>query len=115
KLKEQLKNEFIAIASHELRTPIQPLLGFALLAKKGKITQDAAWDGVPREARRLQQLASDILDVSRIESSSLMYKMEKVRINDLLEGVTNSEKTNLTKEVDLILSVDEASKELEVE
>ena len=115
RLKEQLKNEFIAIASHELRTPIQPLLGFALLAKKGKITQDAAWDGVLREARRLQQLANDILDVSRIESSSLMYKMEKVRINDLLEGVTNSEKTNLTKDVTLILNVDEAGKELEVE
>jgi signal transduction histidine kinase len=115
KLKEELKNEFIAIASHELRTPIQPLLGFALLAKKGKITQDAAWDGVLREARRLQQLANDILDVSRIESSSLLYKMEKVRINDLLEGVADSERTNLTKDVTLSLVVDEAGKELEVE
>ncbi len=115
KLKEQLKNEFIAIASHELRTPIQPLLGFALLAKKGKVTQDAAWDGVLREARRLQQLANDILDVSRIESSSLMYKMEKVRINDLLEGVADSERANLAKDVALDLMVDEAGKELEVE
>ncbi|HZT34976.1 MAG TPA: HAMP domain-containing sensor histidine kinase, partial [Nitrososphaera sp.] len=115
KLKEQLKNEFIAIASHELRTPIQPLLGFALLAKKGKVTQDAAWDGVLREARRLQQLANDILDVSRIESSSLMYKMEKVRINDLLEGVADSERANLAKDVTLDLVVDEAGKELEVE
>jgi len=115
KLKEQLKNEFIAIASHELRTPIQPLLGFALLAKKGKITQDAAWDGVLREARRLQQLANDILDVSRIESSSLLYKMERVKIYDLLEGVTNSERGNITKDVSLSLTVDEASTKLEIE
>jgi PAS domain S-box-containing protein len=115
KIKEQLKNEFIAIASHELRTPIQPLLGFALLAKKGKISQDAAWDGVLREARRLQQLANDILDVSRIESGSLLYKMDKVRVRDLLEGVTNSETANLTKDVTLSLIVDEAGKELEVE
>jgi PAS domain S-box-containing protein len=115
KHKEQLKNEFIAIASHELRTPIQPILGFALLAKKGKITQDAAWDGVLREARRLQQLANDILDVSRIESSGLMYKMEKIRIYDLLEGVTNSEKANLAKDIALDLIVDKESKEIEVE
>jgi PAS domain S-box-containing protein len=45
KAREQLKNEFIAIASHELRTPIQPLLGYAVLAKKGKVTQEAAWVG----------------------------------------------------------------------
>jgi PAS domain S-box-containing protein len=115
KLKEELKNEFIAIASHELRTPIQPLLGFALLAKKGKITQDAAWDGVLREARRLQQLANDILDVSRIESGSLLYKMEKVGILDLLEGVADSERANLTKDVTFDFIVDEAGKELEVE
>ena len=44
KVKEQLKNEFIAIASHEPRTPIQPLLGYAVLAKKGKVSQEAAWE-----------------------------------------------------------------------
>jgi len=115
KKREQIKNEFVAIASHELRTPIQPILGFALLARKGKISQDAAWDGVLREARRLQQLANDILDVSRIESSSLMYKMEKVRINDLLENVANSERPNLAKDVELDLVVDEVSRELQIE
>jgi len=115
KLKEQLKNEFIAIASHELRTPIQPLLGFALLAKKGKITQDAAWDGVLREARGLQQLANDILDVSRIESGGLLYKMEKIRISDLLESVADSQRANLGKDVKLNLVVDELVGDIEIE
>ncbi len=114
KIKEQLKNEFIAIASHELRTPIQPLLGYAILAKKGKISQEAAWEGVLREARKLQQLANDILDVSRIESGSLMYQMEKVAINDLLVGVVDSAKANLAKDVTMDLVIDDASRSLEV-
>jgi PAS domain S-box-containing protein len=113
--KEQLKNEFVAIASHELRTPIQPLLGYAVLAKKGKVTQEAAWEGILKEARRLQQLANDILDVSRIESGSLMYQMEKVSINGLLESVASSSGANITKDVSMELIVDEASNGLVVE
>jgi len=115
KLKEQLKNEFIAVASHELRTPIQPLLGYALLAKRGKVTQEAAWDGVLREARRLQQLANDILDVSRIESGGIAYNMERVRIHDLIASVATSEKANLAKDVTLDFMIDELGKELEIE
>ncbi len=115
KIKEQLKNEFIAIASHELRTPIQPLLGYAILAKKGKVSQEAAWEGVLREARKLQQLANDILDVSRIESGSLTYQMEKVAINDLLIGVVDSAKANMTKDVTMDLVVDNAGRSLEVD
>lgn len=115
KMREQLKNEFIAIASHELRTPIQPLLGYALLAKKGKVTQEAAWDGILKEARRLQQLANDILDVSRIESGSLMYRIEKVEISTLLETVVSSAKANVTKDVSIELDLDEVSKELKVD
>src|SRR5437870_2752201 len=73
KKKEQLQDEFIAVASHELRTPIQPILGFALLARKGLMSEEQAWDGVLEEARKLQHLANDILDVSRIESATLKY------------------------------------------
>jgi PAS domain S-box-containing protein len=89
KLEEQLKDEFIAIASHELRTPIQPLLGFAILAKRGLVSQEAAWDGVLKEARRLQKLANDILDVSRIESGNLSYEMQKVSVNDIITEIIN--------------------------
>lgn len=115
KLKEQLKNQFIAIASHELRTPIQPLLGYAILAKRGKVSQEAAWEGVLKEARRLQQLANDILDVSRIESESLMYQMDKVTIGSLLESVVDSARGSLTNNVSMELLFDDVSKELEVD
>lgn len=113
--REELKNEFVAIASHELRTPIQPILGFAILAKKGKISQEEAWDGVLKEARRLQQLANDILDVSRIESGSLTYTMERVKISDLMVNVIDSARANLSKNTSLDLSMDEATRDLEVD
>ncbi|MGI0025396.1 MAG: sensor histidine kinase, partial [Nitrososphaera sp.] len=115
KRKERLKNEFVAIASHELRTPIQPILGFALLAKRGSITHEAAWEGVLQEARRLQQLANDILDVSRIESDNLKYEFTKVKINELITHAIDSLKTQLNKEIEVILDLDLSDPELKIE
>lgn len=117
KKKERLKNEFVAIASHELRTPIQPILGFALLAKRGTISQEAAWEGVLEEARRLQQLANDILDVSRIESDNLKYEFSKLKINELVRHTVESLSTEAgndvvvdfahdTPEQDLVINAD---------
>jgi PAS domain S-box-containing protein len=81
---QKLKDEFISIASHELRTPIQPLLSYAELAQSGLVNQKDAWQIVVAQARRLKKLADDILDVSRIESGSLNYQMKPVKINELI-------------------------------
>jgi signal transduction histidine kinase len=94
KQKEKLKDEFINIASHELKSPIQPILGLAALAKKGKISQERAWDVTLRQARKLEHLANDILDVSRIESGNLSCKMDRLRINDLILEVMAAAKLN---------------------
>lgn len=94
KQKEKLKDEFINVASHELKSPIQPILGVAALAKKGKISQERAWDVTLRQAHKLEHLANDILDVSRIESGSLSCKMDRVRINELILDVMAAAKLN---------------------
>jgi signal transduction histidine kinase len=94
KQKEKLKDEFINVASHELKSPIQPILGLAALAKKGKINQERAWDIILRQARKLEHLANDILDVSRIESGSLSCKMDRVGINDVILEVMAAAKLN---------------------
>lgn len=106
KRKDKMKDEFISIASHELKNPVQPILGFAYLAKKGKIPHDEAWDGVLVHARRLKRLATDILDVSKIESGSLNYKMEKIRINQVIKEVTDSLQINLQKDVSMETNLD---------
>lgn len=113
--KQDLKDEFIAVASHELRTPIQPILGLALLAKRGKINQDEAWDRVLKESRRLQQLANDILDVSRIESATLKYKMEKILLAEIVEHVVGVQKSSATADVVLKLDIGEEARNTECE
>jgi len=112
--REKVKDEFIAVASHELRTPIQPILGFAFLARKGKMKQEEAWDGVLKEARRLQQLANDILDVSKMESGSMMYFMENERVNQILVSLANSVKNDLPSNVQISVEYPEADANIEI-
>lgn len=112
KARDKMKDEFISIASHELKNPVQPILGFAYLAKKGKIPHDEAWDGVLEHARRLKRLATDVLDVSKIESGSLNYKMGNVRINHLIAEVADSLRVSLGKDVKMVTDLDERDVEI---
>jgi len=112
--RDKLKDEFIAVASHELRTPIQPIIGYAFLAKKGKVSQEEAWDAVLKEARRLQQLANDILDVSKMESGNIMYFMNNDKINALLVSIANSIKNELPPNVNISVEFGEAEADLEI-
>ena len=104
---DKMKDEFIGIASHELKSPIQPILGFAELAKAGDIDQKEAWDGVLQLTTKLQDLANAVLDVSRIERDKLELNFEQVRINELILDATKSQKINLKKPVIIRENLDE--------
>jgi signal transduction histidine kinase len=90
KLKEadNMKNEFINVAAHELRTPIQPILGLTqILQSKIKDTkQSELLDAIVRNARRLGRLTNDILDVTKIESQSLNLKKEQFNLKDVISN-----------------------------
>src|SRR6185503_12936413 len=101
--------------SHELRTPIQPILGYALLAKKGKLSQEVAWDKVLAEARRLQRLANDILDVSKIDSGNLNYFMGNEKINRLLSTILDSMQSELPEGISMNLEFDQVHEDIEIE
>ena len=79
KVHDKMQKEFINVAAHELRTPIQPILGLSELLRS-KISdnneQKELLDTIIRNAKRLQRLANDILDVTKIESQSLQLKKE---------------------------------------
>jgi len=109
KLKEldKMKDEFIGIASHELKSPIQPILGFAELAKSGDIDQKEAWDGVLELANKLQDLANAVLDVTRIENNRLELQIEKIPINDIILEITKSQKISLKKPIIIRENLDE--------
>ena len=104
---DQMKDEFIGIASHELKSPIQPIFGFAELAKSGDIDQNEAWDGVTELAKKLQDLANDVLDVSRIESERLILHKEKLWINEVILDITRPIKLNLKNGVEIQEKLDE--------
>ena len=104
---DKMKDEFIGIASHELKSPIQPIMGFAELAKSGDIDHEEAWDGVTVLAKKLQDLANDVLDVSRIESGRLVLRKERLKINDLISDTINLMKVNLNDKLKIIENLDE--------
>ncbi len=103
---DEMKNEFIGIASHELKSPIQPIMGFAELAKSGDIDQNEAWDGVTQLAKKLQDLANDVLDVSKIENKQLRLNKESTKIKELISDIVNSFRIN-SKNVTLHENYDE--------
>ena len=86
---DEMQKEFINIAAHELRTPIQPILGLSeVLHDKIKDTkQIELLDAIIRNAKRLQRLTEDILDVSKIESQSLNLNKQQLNLNDVLSSV----------------------------
>jgi signal transduction histidine kinase len=117
KRQNRMQQEFINIAAHELRTPIQPLLSLSevLLSKKGNIEEfEEFLKGINRNAARLQRLAENILDVTKIESQTLQLKKEQFNLNEVILQVLNnygnqmetkkSDNTNI-KDVEIKLAV----------
>src|ERR671918_518181 len=87
-----MQKEFINIAAHELRTPVQPILGLSqvLLTKKnGTEHSEEMLHVINRNAERLRQRIEDILDVTKIESQALHLKNERFVLNDLIQNVIN--------------------------
>ena len=89
---EILEKDFINIAAHELRNPIQPIIGFSelLYSKIQDQEQRRLLDEVILNARRLERLAQIMLDVTRIENNSLVLTKEIVDagkvVTDIVEG-----------------------------
>ncbi|MGB7662839.1 MAG: hybrid sensor histidine kinase/response regulator [Nitrososphaeraceae archaeon] len=87
---DKIQDEFISIAAHELRTPIQPILGLSeiLLSRKGNIEQDKELlIVIIRNAKRLRELTENILDATKIESQSLKVNKQYFRLNDIITNV----------------------------
>jgi signal transduction histidine kinase len=86
KRQDKMQKDFINIAAHELRTPIQPILGLTenLISHAKDIEQAKLLEVVSRNANRLKRLTEDILDITKIESQSLNLKKERFNLNDII-------------------------------
>jgi signal transduction histidine kinase len=112
--KDQLKDEFINIAAHELRAPIQPIIGLSevIRSRRSKSSRSSNigapkggndeefLDAIVRNAKRLQSLSENILDITKIESRTLKLNKEKFNINEKIRNVINDIKSK--KEEDVI-------------
>jgi nitrogen-specific signal transduction histidine kinase len=100
KLHDKMQREFIDIAAHELRTPIQPILGLSeVIQSKIKDAKLAELQGVViRNAKRLQRLTEDILDVTRIESNSLNLKKKQFNLNEIILNSISDSRNQIQKE-----------------
>jgi signal transduction histidine kinase len=87
---DKMKSDFILIAAHELRTPIQPILGSIQVAKRGLLSSEEAWESIEVEAKRLSNVANYILDVGKIESGTFICEMKPIAVKSLIEGVISS-------------------------
>jgi len=92
KYKDQLKDEFIHVAAHELKTPLQPILGLCELLRDRKtdiVKDEEILDVIIRNSKRLMKLAEDILNVAKIESGSFFLKKERFDIGELISEIMN--------------------------
>jgi signal transduction histidine kinase len=112
KMHDRMQKEFIDVAAHELRTPIQPILGLTQMMYS-KIDEDEypytnkqqkeLLEAVIRNANRLQRLTEDILDVTRIESQNLSLNLERINLDEIILNAINDTKRNQQIKKNVIL------------
>ncbi len=88
---DKMKDEFINIAAHELRTPIQPILTLTgiLRSKVQDIEERKLLDITMRNARRLLRITNNILDTAKIESQMLRLNKERTNLSDIITNTIN--------------------------
>ena len=105
-----LKDEFLATVSHEMRTPLTAILGWAGLLRKGSLTGDAfpqALETIERNARTQAQLIEDLLDMSHILSGRMRLDIQRVRLPDIIEAaLAAAEPAAATKHIRIVRAID---------
>ncbi|MEK7098247.1 MAG: HAMP domain-containing sensor histidine kinase, partial [Patescibacteria group bacterium] len=118
KLKEldDLKTDFISIASHQLRTPLTAIKGYSSMIMEGTYGESpvkikGAVDRIFQSAQRLIYIVNDLLDISRIEQGKFTLTLEDVKVANVLRDVVEELKPNAQKnnlDVSFIVSVEDA-------
>ena len=115
KYQENVHRQFINVAAHELRSPIQPILGLAEIIRsrkeRGNEKQDELLAIIIRNAKRLKELTENILDITRIENQSLNLHKEVVNIDELISKALEYIKSQTNYKKSMRLIYDDSKKE----
>lgn len=102
---DKLKSSFLANMSHEIRTPLNAIVGFSKLAIESK-NEEEKWhyvDVVDKNSQLLLNLFNDILDLSAIESDSLIFNFRQVELRELCCEQYELHRHTVRYGVDLVL------------
>lgn len=102
---DKLQKEFIDIAAHEFRTPIQSVLGYSEMIHANLKNFDMYFDKIIRNAKRLEKLTEDVLDVSRIEGKNFQLSKSYFDLNQTIKQVIEDhQKEAFNKEVQIVFN-----------
>jgi PAS domain S-box-containing protein len=85
----RIKDEFLAVLSHELRSPLNPILGWTKMLRSKRLDStktDQALDTIERNAKLQAQLIEDLLDVSRILQGKMTLNIAPVNLATTIEA-----------------------------
>jgi PAS domain S-box-containing protein len=89
----RLKDEFLATVSHELRNPLNSIVGWAQLLRSGRLDEkvtNRAIEAIASAAHAQEQIISDLLDVSRIISGRLRLDVRPLQLIEVLANAINA-------------------------
>ena len=92
---DKMKSEFVSNVSHELRTPLTSILGYAKILineRQGELApeQKDSLKIIIEESDRLSRLINDVLDLAKLETGEISYKVETVDIVDIATRTLNT-------------------------
>ena len=100
------KDEFLAVLSHELRTPMSAMVGWLDLIRTGRLTEEqhrTALETIERNARLQTQLVNDLLDVSRIVTGKMELETGTVSVEQALENALQTARIGASaKQIELV-------------
>lgn len=97
KLKGIAKDEFSAMITHELNTPLVPILGYCKMLKTsmlGRIEQEQleAIEIIEKNAKRLEMLIADIMDVRKLDLNKLRFKIDDLSMDEFFSNIDSDYK-----------------------
>jgi signal transduction histidine kinase len=96
KAHDKMQKEFINIASHEMKTPTQAIIGYSDLLQTHPEKQEKIIHRIKANAARLQRLTNDILDVARIESQKLKLNKQQFNLNQLISDIVEDYRNQIS-------------------
>ena len=107
---DKLKSAFLANMSHEIRTPLNAIVGFSNLLVDGNMSFQKEeikefLSLIHLNCEQLLALISDILDLSKIESNTMVFNITEQPLTPLLQNILRAQQINVPQELELLLDL----------